>query len=118
MTHNFEKLDVYRRSLALSTEIIKVFHDKKPFRIAEQICACSISIPSNISEGSERSSLKDFRRFLEYASGSASELYTQLKILQEADFIEADYKRLTDEVMEIRSMIRSLIYKYSTDQYK
>ncbi|CAM1366353.1 hypothetical protein TSEDIMI_30088 [Tenacibaculum sediminilitoris] len=37
-----------------------------------------ISIPSNITEGSDRSSNKEFKRFFEIALGSLFELQTQI----------------------------------------
>jgi four helix bundle protein len=63
---------------------MRVIDDIRPYRLAEQIISSSISIPSNIAEGSERGSAKDFIRFLEYSSGSASELITQLTIMEQA----------------------------------
>jgi four helix bundle protein len=37
----------------------------RPYRIAEQIAASSMSVPSNIAEGAERGTIKEFKRFLE-----------------------------------------------------
>ncbi len=44
--------------------------------------ASSLSIPSNIAEGSERDSTKDFISFLRYSKGSCGELRTQLYVAE------------------------------------
>ena len=101
---------VYTRSLEVSVKIMRVIDDIRPYRLAEQIISSSISIPSNIAEGSERASAKDFIRFLEYSSGSASELITQLTIMEQAQKkVELDLPALTTELKEINNMIRGLI---------
>jgi four helix bundle protein len=113
MSHNYDKLQVYTRSIAVSVEIMKIIDTVRPYRLAEQIVSSSISIPSNIAEGSERSSNKEFARFLEYSSGSASELITQLTILNKADkTFNLDCEALIKELHEINNMLRSLIAKH------
>ena len=72
--HNYENLDIYKRSLAIAVKVMEFIDLVRPYRIAEQISASSVSIPSNIAEGAERGSDKEFHRFLQYSSGSASEL--------------------------------------------
>jgi four helix bundle protein len=89
---------------------MRVIDDIRPYRLAEQMISSSISIPSNIAEGSERGSAKDFIRFLEYASGSASELITQLTIMEQAQKkVDLDLPALINELKEINNMIRGLI---------
>ena len=91
-------------------KIMRVIDDIRPYRLAEQIIPNSISIPSNIAEGSGRGSAKDFIRFLEYSSGSASELITQLTIMEQAQKkVELDMPALITELKEINNMIRGLI---------
>ena len=110
MRNNFENLAVYHRSLDVAVKIMKVIDDVRPYRLAEQIISSSISISSNIAEGSERGSTKDFIRFLEYASGSCSELGTQLTIINKAEKqLNLDLPTLIIELKEINSMIRGLI---------
>lgn len=42
----------------------------KDYGFKDQICRSSVSVPSNIAEGSERGSNKDFIRFLYFSKGS------------------------------------------------
>jgi hypothetical protein len=60
MSHNYDKLQVYQRSIAVSVEIMKIIDSVRPFRLAEQIISSSISIPSSIAEGSERGLESEF----------------------------------------------------------
>jgi four helix bundle protein len=116
MKHNFENLEVYKRSLAVSVKIMKVIDDVRPFRLAEQIVSSSISIPSNIAEGAERPSDKDFVKFLGYSSGSAAELITQLQIIHlSGKIIDLDLPVLILELKEINAMLRKLIQKLSNN---
>lgn len=70
MRHNFENL----KSISAVCTLQHINND--------EVAACAVSVPSNIAEGSERGSDKEFGRFLSISSGSASELFTQLKLLQ------------------------------------
>ncbi len=83
--HNYKKLEIYQRGLYLASQVLELVDTVRPFRLGEQLAASCVSIPSNISEGSERGTDKEFHRFLEYSCGSSAELETQL-------VIEADWK--------------------------
>jgi four helix bundle protein len=58
------------------------FPSEQKFALTSQINRSGVSIPSNIAEGSSRSSEKDYNRFLEISLGSCFELETQLLISQ------------------------------------
>jgi four helix bundle protein len=110
LRNNYENLEVYKRSFFVSVQILKVIDDIRPYRLAEQLIAAAISIPSNIAEGSERNSEKEFLVFLGYSSGSTAELITQLKIIKEAERqVKLDLDFLISELIEINAMLRSLI---------
>ena len=66
----------------------------------------SVSIPSNIAEGSSRASNKELSRFLEIAIGSAYEIETQLLISNDLKFLEFEtLESLLNELEEIIKMI-------------
>lgn len=118
MPHNFDKLAIYQRSLSLAQSIVECFIDFRPRSLAEQLISSAVSIPSNISEGAERSSDKEFRRFIDYASGSAAELYTQLQIVHTMDYPDPfllKIDELINECRELRSMIRGFRLRISND---
>lgn len=83
MTHNFEKLRIYQDTLSLAKRTYHNFKSFPCYPIRDQIIRSAISIPSNIAEGSQRNSNKDFIKFLRYGKGSASELFTQFRIIED-----------------------------------
>ena len=68
-----------------------------------------VSIPSNIAEGQDRDSSKEFVRFLSMARGSLRELSTQLEICERLEFMNS---KQTDKakgiIEEIDKMLNSL----------
>ena len=111
--HNYEKLDVWKESVNLVTEIYRLtdsFPDKEKFGLISQINRCAVSIPSNIAEGAGRSTKKEFSLFLGYALASSFELETQLIISNNLNFIsEAQNVEITEKLNIIQKMIYSLI---------
>ena len=98
-------IDVFKLSELLPKE--------EKYGLRSQITRAAISMPSNIAEGSSRSSKKDFKRFLEVALGSAFELETQLLIIQQLKLIKNDHvpsvlTNLHEEQKMINSFIRTL----------
>ena len=65
-------------SSRLCADFYKHFQDIQDFGIRDQITRSALSIPSNIAEGVERDSKKDFARFLQSLKGSCGELGTQI----------------------------------------
>lgn len=75
--HNFQKLDVWKVSMELSTEIHEITKDfpkQEIYGMTSQMRRASVSIPSNIAEGSGRKGNKELIQFLSIANGSAFEL--------------------------------------------
>ncbi len=105
--HNHLKLEVYQRSLRLASNVIKLSTSINSYRLCEQLISAAISIPSNIAEGSKRTGKNEFKRFLEYSSGSADELETILNILCESD-LKLTSSNLEDLLKEINIISRML----------
>ncbi len=93
----FEKLEVWKSSINLCADIYKLTNTElfsKDFGLKNQIRR--VSVPSNISEGYERDSKKQFLYFLVIAKGSCGEVRTQLKIARVLNYLnEEDYILLT-----------------------
>ncbi|UKB85619.1 four helix bundle protein [Chryseobacterium sp. MEBOG06] len=109
--HNFEKLLFWQKSIVLAKNIYiicqEISSDEK-YGLISQIKRCSVSIPSNIAEGSGRNSSKEFNDFLAIALGSAFELQTQLILVKELNLLTEDkVNALLNEVSEIQRMIYS-----------
>lgn len=107
--HRFKELEIWKRSRLLCTDIYNLTHsfpESEKFGLTNQLRRASVSIASNIAEGSSRSSNKDFSRFLEITLGSCYEIETQLHIASDLKFItEAELKIITKELEEIIKMI-------------
>lgn len=73
-----ENLEVWKRSCRLSVEVYKALRLCKELGFKDQVTRSALSVPSNIAEGYERDSAKEFSRFLRIAKGSCGELRTQL----------------------------------------
>lgn len=109
MGASFEDLDVWKRSCRLSVELYRSLRGCRDYGMKDQILRASVSIPSNIAEGSERNSKPEFMRFLNFAKGSAAELRTQIYISKEAKILTAsDAQRFVGELRELSKMLQSL----------
>ena len=84
--HNFRELNIWKESMNLVKEIYEVTRqlpESEKFGLVSQINRCVVSIPSNIAEGSGRTSSKDFARFLSISLSSSYELETQLILVKD-----------------------------------
>jgi len=87
--HRFKDLEIWKQSRVLCSDIYSItssFPDSEKFGLTNQLRRASVSVPSNIAEGSARNSNKDFNRFLDIALGSAYEIETQLLIATDLNF--------------------------------
>jgi four helix bundle protein len=105
-----EELEVWRRSKFLAVRIYVLLADCKDHGFKDQICRAAVSVPSNIAEGYERASKKDFANFLRIAKGSCAEVRTQIDIGSEIGYVPYDSAaELLDEYLQISMMLQGLI---------
>lgn len=83
--------------------IVSSFPIDERYGLKSQMSRCAISVPSNIAEGSSRSSIKDFSHFLDIALGSSFELETQLIIAQE--LFQVDNESIIEKCQNLQRMI-------------
>ena len=86
---NFKQLRIWQTgfTIALSSyKLIETFPKEERYGLSSQITRAAVSIPSNIAEGSSRSSEKDYSRFIEISLGSSFELETQVLISEALGF--------------------------------
>ena len=106
----FEDLEVWKRSARLSADLYKELSQLKDYGFKDQITRAGLSVPSNIAEGIERSSVKECLQFLSYAKGSCGELRTQIYIGMDIGYIIPDIgKKWTAETQEISAMLTGLM---------
>lgn len=109
----FEELEVWQYGMSLCEQVY-VLSDtsdlSKDFGLRDQIRRSAISIPSNISEGFERGSEKQFIYFLVIAKGSCGELRTQLNLANRLKYIDKDtYIKMNDNCLSISKQLSGFI---------
>jgi four helix bundle protein len=109
---NFEKLDVWRKSITLADvvyRLTKSFPQDERFGLTSQMRRATVSISSNLAEGCSRGSKPDFRRFIEIATGSAFELVSQTLIARNQGLLTEDARvQIYDATLEIVRMLSGL----------
>jgi four helix bundle protein len=109
MGSSFEDLEVWKKACRLSVRLYKLLGNCRDYGMKDQMLRSSVSIPSNIAEGSERKSSPYFQSFINIAQGSAAELRTQVYISREVDILsDSDAKELITELKSISKMLQSL----------
>ena len=112
---DFRSLKVWQRSHQLTLAVYKAtanFPKDEQYGLTGQIRRACASIAANISEGCGRDSRADFARFLQIATGSASELEYHLLLARDLGLLVAkDFQGLAREVIEVKRMLTSLIRK-------
>ena len=107
--HQFEELEVWKRGSRLAVDVLKLIDPIKLYALRDQMARSCISVPSNIAEGAERDSDREFRRFLAISKGSVGELRTQLYIgLAAGVFTNEAAMPLIKEAKEVCSMLEGL----------
>ena len=109
---SFEKLTVWQESRKLAStiyQLTKSFPEDEKFGLISQMRRCSISISSNIAEGSGRNTNKDKARFTVIAFGSALELLNQIIIASDLNFItKNEAEDLRESISKITAMLDGL----------
>ena len=109
----FEDIKAWQKARELSKEIYLLTNKgdfSKDYSLKDQVRRCSVSVSSNIAEGFERQSDKEFSRFLYIAKGSCGELRSQIYIALDINYInEEQAQEIQNKAIEISKMISGLI---------
>lgn len=106
----FEDLEVWQEGMRLTTDVFSLLRNCKDYSLKDQIQRAAVSVPSNIAEGFERQTNKEFIYFLFVAKGSCGELRTQMHIATELKMIEKEIGiKMIDKCRKISSMLYNLI---------
>jgi four helix bundle protein len=114
----FQKLEIWRKSMALAKmvfELTELFPKSELYGLVSQLRRAACSVPSNIAEGSQRGSSKEFAHFLLIAKGSLAELQTQVILAHDFKYISQDtLDSFLSAADEISKMIFSLHRKLTS----
>jgi len=110
--NRFEELPLWREARMLSKEVYRVTSKSifKDFSLRDQMRRAIVSVSSNIAEGFERGSNREFIQFLFIAKGSVGELRSQIYLAYDNNYIiknEFDY--LIDECVKISKNTNNFI---------
>lgn len=83
----FERLDVWKNGVDLACRVYRILKANPDFGLRNQMQRAAVSISSNIAEGYDRGTNKEFIRFLQIARGSSAELRTQAYIAKRSGVI-------------------------------
>ena len=119
---DFRDLKVWRKAHELTLAAYKAttaFPSDEKYGLTSQIRRCSASIAANIAEGCGRRGNGEFHRFLQVATGSASELEYHFLLARDLHLLAAElYELLNDDVVELKRMLASLINKVEFERGK
>ena len=110
--YTYKDLDLYKsaKELVLSVyALLRKFPKEEQYALCDQLRRAVISIPSNIAEGSGRTSSKDQAHFLEMAFGSLMEVECQLDIACDLGYVSnAELESLSVQIASIAAMLSGM----------
>ena len=111
----FTDLVVWQKAMELVKQVYalsKKFPADERYALTDQLRRAVVSIPSNIAEGSGRSSNADYAHFLSIARGSLYETMTQLRIAVDLGYIPVISHELESLMSEVGRMLGAMLKKY------
>ena len=107
MRHNYKNLKIWQLGIEITNDISDILVDfpkHERYDLSSQISRCSVSIPSNIAEGSSRTD-KSFSHFIDISLGSSFELATQLIIARHKNYIDdSTHQTIENKLEEFQRM--------------
>lgn len=114
--YHFKNLDAYKESKKLVKMVyglLKQFPKEEQYALCDQLRRAVISVPSNIAEGSGRTSAKDQAHFIEMAYGSLMEVECQIDIAYDLSYISQDnINRVEELIGVVAALLSGLRNKY------
>jgi len=109
---SFEKLNVWidsKELVKLIYLITKEFPSEEKFGLTNQLRRASVSVASNLAEGTSRITNKDKAHFTTLSFSSLMEVLNQIIISNELGFIrEHDYQNIRTEIEKISNKLNAL----------
>jgi four helix bundle protein len=111
--YSLEDLVVWQKAIEFVRRIYVIIDEgrlQRDFGLKDQIRRASVSIPTNIAEGFERASRKEYLLFLNIAKGSAGEVRSLCRVAFEVGYIsESTYYDLRSSILMIsRSLFNQI----------
>jgi four helix bundle protein len=117
---DFRDLQVWQKSHDLTLKVYEhtqAYPKQEIYGLVSQLRRSSASIPTNIAEGCGRRGNGEFHKFLQIATGAASEVEYQLLLSKDLQYLSMeDYSKLSEAVVEVKRMLASLINKVERER--
>jgi len=108
----FEDLVAWQKARDLTTEIYRATANgafAKDFGLRDQIRRATVSVMSNIAEGFERGSARDFHKFLIIAKASCAEVRSQLYVAMDVEYLDKTaFQSLIAKAEEVSRVVGGL----------
>ena len=119
--NRFEDLPIWQKARKLTSDVYASTKDgpfSNDYRLKNQIRDSSVSIMSNIAEGFENQTTKQFIRYLYIAKGSSGEFRSQLYVALDAGYLKKetidDFKQRAESISKQASKLISYLKDYDT----
>ena len=110
---SFEDLMVWRKGIELVKSVYLLTGDgelRKDFGLRDQLRRAAVSIPTNIAEGFERASRREYLLFLNIAKGSAGEVRSLLRVALEVGYLtQSKHDQIRDTVLTLSRYLSNQI---------
>ena len=112
---NYRDLQVWQKAMGVAEHIYRItesFPKHQLYGLTSQMQRAVVSICSNIAEGHNRRSTKEFLYFIRIAQGSLAELETQLLLSHRFNYVnKADLDIILTESTSIGKMLWAMSVK-------
>lgn len=111
---SYTKLKVWQKSIELTDavyDLTNAFPKEERYGLISQMRRSAVSIASNIAEGSQRTSNKEFANFILISRGSLAELETQIYISLRRHF---GSEQMAQEILKKSAEISRMLHSFHT----
>lgn len=110
--YSYKNLEAYKESKVLVKQVyalLKKFPREEQYALCDQLRRAVISVPSNIAEGSGRTSSKDQAHFFEMAFGSLMEVDCQMDIAKDLGYVSLDeHETVTIQISQVAALLSGM----------
>lgn len=110
--YSYKNLEAYKESKTLVKQVyalLKKFPKEETYALCDQLRRAVISVPSNIAEGSGRTSAKDQAHFFEMAFGSLMEVDCQIDIAKDLGYVSLDeHETVTIQISQVAALLSGM----------
>ena len=110
--YSYKNLEAYKESktlVKLVYALLKQFPKEEQYALCDQLRRAVISVPSNIAEGSGRTSAKDQAHFLEMAFGSLLEVDCQMDIAKDLGYVSSkELEEVSKQISQVAALLSGM----------